>query len=166
MARCRQDLFRNPAQAHQCIQYSQFRAGFRHAISDNGGITGLASIGVNMENDGTLTVDDTKLSSIVSNNLAQLRNLFQSVKPVGFGSNFASDLAQMISSSGPIQSDLAQIAHTQKDLTDRINTLEDRLTVKQTQLIHQYSQVNAALQEFPLLMAAITGQLDALKSNS
>jgi flagellar hook-associated protein 2 len=136
-----------------------------YAISDNGGITGLASIGVKMQDDGTLTVDDTKLSSVLSNNLAQVQNLFQSVTPAGFASNFAADLTQMTSSAGPINSDLAQIAKQQKTLTDQINQLEDQLAVKQTRLINQYSQVNAALQEFPLLMQEITGQLGILTNS-
>lgn len=133
-----------------------------YAISDNGGITGLASIGVKMQDDGTLTVDDTKLSSVLSNNLGQVQNLFQSVTPAGFASNFAADLTQMTSSGGLINSDLAQIAQQQKTLTDQISNMEDQLAVKQTRLINQYSQVNAALQLFPLLMQQITGQLDIL----
>jgi hypothetical protein len=40
--------------------------------------------------------------------------------------------------------------------------LEDQLAVKQTRLIAQYSQVNAALQAFPLLMEQITSQLGIL----
>jgi len=137
-----------------------------YSISDNSGITGLASIGVNMQDDGTLTVDDTKLTSATSNHLPQVQNLFQSVNPTGFGSNFAADLTRMTSSAGLIQSDLAQIAKTQKTLADQISQLEDQLAVKQTRLINQYSQVNAALQEFPLLMQAITGQLSALSNKS
>ena len=133
-----------------------------YAISDNGGITGLASIGVKMQDDGTLAVDDTKLSSVLSNNLGQVQNLFQSVTPAGFASNFAADLTQMTSSGGLINSDLAQIAQQQKTLTDQISNMEDQLAVKQTRLINQYSQVNAALQLFPLLMQQITGQLDIL----
>lgn len=133
-----------------------------YAISDNGGITGLASIGVKMQDDGTLTVDDTKLSSVLSNNLGQVQNLFQSVTPAGFASNFAADLTQMTSSGGLINSDLAQIAQQQKTLSDQISNMEDQLAVKQTRLINQYSQVNAALQLFPLLMQQITGQLDIL----
>jgi len=119
-----------------------------------------------MQDDGTLTVDDTKLTSAISNHLPQVQNLFQSVNPTGFGSNFAADLTRMTSSAGLIQSDLAQIAKTQKTLADQISQLEDQLAVKQTRLINQYSQVNAALQEFPLLMQAITGQLSALSNKS
>jgi flagellar hook-associated protein 2 len=136
-----------------------------YSISGNGGITGLASIGVNMQDDGTLTIDDTKLSSVISNDLPQVQNFFQSVSPHGFGSNFATALTQMTSTGGPIRSDLAQIAKTQKTLADQISALEDQLAIKQKLLINQYSQVNAALQEFPLIMQQITGQLSSLSNN-
>ena len=133
-----------------------------YAISDNGGITGLASIGVKMQDDGTLMVDDAKLASVLNNNLAQVQNLFQSIHPAGFASNFAADLGRMTSSAGPISTDLAQIALQQKTLTDQITHLEDQLAVKRTRLINEYSQVNAALQLFPVLMQQITGQLGIL----
>ena len=133
-----------------------------YAISDNGGITGLASIGVKMQDDGTLMVDDAKLASVLNNNLAQVQNLFQSIHPAGFASNFAADLGRMTSSAGPISTDLAQIALEQKTLTDQITHLEDQLAVKRTRLINEYSQVNAALQLFPVLMQQITGQLGIL----
>jgi flagellar capping protein FliD len=61
--------------------------------------------------------------------------------------------------------DLNQIAQTQKTLTNQIQQLEDRLAQKQIMLINQYSQVNAALQQFPLIMARITGQLSFLAGN-
>ena len=72
----------------------------------------------------------------------------------------------MTSSAGLIQSDLAQIGQAQKTLADQISQLEDQLAVKQTRLINQYSQVNAALQEFPMLMQAITAQLSVLSNKS
>jgi flagellar capping protein FliD len=71
----------------------------------------------------------------------------------------------MTSSQGPIQMDLNQITQEQSTLTDQIHALEDRLAMKQTLLINEYSQVNAALQEYPLLMQQITEQLSALKSS-
>jgi flagellar hook-associated protein 2 len=136
-----------------------------HYISGNNGFVNLASMGIDMQNDGTLTVDDAKLSDAISNHLSDVQNFFQSASPVGFGSNFATDLTQMTSSQGPIQMDLNQIMQEQSTLTDQINALEDRLAMKQTLLINEYSQVNAALQEYPLLMQQITGQLSALKSS-
>lgn len=133
-----------------------------YAISGNNGFANLASLGLDMQNDGTLTVDDAKLSDAIANHLADVQNFFQSASPVGFGANFSADLMRMNSSQGPIRLDLNQIAQAQRTLTDQINQLEDRLATKQTMLIKQYSQVNAALQAFPMLMAAIAGQLGVL----
>ncbi|HVO63144.1 MAG TPA: flagellar filament capping protein FliD [Terriglobales bacterium] len=160
-----QNLLWNLTQGDDPFQDAHFGATLGHAISDNGGITGLASIGVNMQDDGTLTVDDTKLSAVLGNHLSQVQNFFQSLKPAGFASNFAADLTQMTSSAGLIKSDLAQIAQQQKALADQISQLEDQLAVKQTRLIAQYSQVNAALQMFPMLMEQISGQLSVLSNN-
>jgi flagellar hook-associated protein 2 len=137
-----------------------------YSISDNNGFVNLASMGIDMQNDGTLKVDDAKLSDALGNHLSSVETFFQSVSPVGFGSNFSTDLTQMTSSQGRIQMDLKQISQAQNTLTDQINALEDRLAIKQTLLITQYSQVNAALQEFPLLMQQITGQLSALTKSS
>ncbi len=137
-----------------------------YAITGNNGFINLAAMGVDMQNDGTLTVDDAKLSDAISNHVADIQNFFQSTRPTGFGSNFSTDLTNMVSSQGPIQLDLTEITQAQKTLTDQINQLEDRLAIKQTLLIKQYSQVNAALQQFPLLMQQITNQLSILTNKS
>ena len=135
------------------------------AISGNNGFTGLASFGVNMENDGTLTVDDAKLSDVISNHLSELQTFFQSASPAGFGYNFATDLAQVTSTEGSVHLDQDRITKFQSQLTQQINQLEDRLAMKQKMLIIQYSQVDAALRQFPLLMQQITNQLSALSNN-
>jgi flagellar hook-associated protein 2 len=136
-----------------------------YSITGNNGFTGLASLGIKMQDDGSLTVDDTKLSEALAGHFTDVQNFFQSVAPSGFGSNFSSDLSKVSSSQGSIQMDLNQIAQTQKTLTNQIQQLEDRLAQKQIMLINQYSQVNAALQQFPLIMARITGQLSFLSGN-
>lgn len=137
-----------------------------YSVSDNNGFVNLASMGIDMQNDGTLTVNDAKLSDALANHVSSIQNFFQSVSPIGFGSNFSTDLTQMTSSQGLIQMDLKQIAQAQNTLTDQINALEDRLAIKETLLIKQYSQVNAALQQFPLLMEQITGQLSILTKSA
>jgi flagellar capping protein FliD len=60
--------------------------------------------------------------------------------------------------------DLNQFALTQKLLANQIDALEDRLAAKEKLLISQYSQVNAALQQFPMIMAQISSQLSFLSN--
>ncbi len=135
-----------------------------YSITGNNGFTSLESFGIHMQNDGTLTVDDTKVSSAIANNLAELQTFFQSSNATGFGQNFSTSAAFLTSSQGGIQLDLDQISKTQTMLTEQINHLEDRLAMKEKMLIIQYSRVDAALRLFPLLMSQISGQLAALSN--
>jgi len=56
----------------------------------------------------------------------------------------------------------AQIISSQKILTDEINNFEDRLVDTQKQLIAQYSQINVALEQLPLILNQIASQLGTL----
>jgi flagellar hook-associated protein 2 len=53
---------------------SQLLAALSYSIPGNNGIVNLASIGVNFNNDGTLTVDSGKLTSNLSSNFAAVQN--------------------------------------------------------------------------------------------
>jgi flagellar capping protein FliD len=67
-----------------------------YSISGNNGITGLASIGVNLNNDGTLTVDSAKLSSTLANHFTDFQNFFQSASgQTGFAHYGASKAAML-----------------------------------------------------------------------
>ncbi len=59
---------------------------------------------------------------------------------------------------------LTENASVQKMLTSQIADFEDRLAHRQQDLIKQYSQVDAALRQYPLLLAQITGQLAAMQT--
>lgn len=136
-----------------------------YAMKGNNGITGLASIGVNMQNDGTLSIDDDKLSEVLDQQFSDLQNFFQSAdsKNSGFASPFSSDLLWLTDPiSGSIGLDLKQINTNQQFLTQQINNLEDRLTVRQRELTKQYSAIDTALRQYSILMQQLQGQLGSL----
>jgi flagellar hook-associated protein 2 len=136
-----------------------------YAIEGNNGITGLASIGVKMQDDGTLTVDDEKLTDVITNQFTDFQNLFQQINTEhpGFANHFGTDLMSITdSTTGIVATDLKQITSTQDMLTKSINDMEDRLAVREQQLITQYSQIDAALRQYPLIMAQLTAQLATL----
>jgi flagellar hook-associated protein 2 len=131
----------------------------------DGPISSLASLGISMANDGTLSMDDKKLTAALSDHFADLLSFFQSTDISGFARHFATDLGGLTDSTeGILNLRLAENTSTQKMLTDRINDLEDRLTARQQELIQQYSKVDTALREFPLLMAQINSQLNSLQA--
>jgi len=64
-----------------------------YSISGNSGIVNLASIGVNFNNDGTLSVDGGKLSSALSSNFSAVQNLLQNTLR-GFRQNLSTVLSK------------------------------------------------------------------------
>jgi len=134
-----------------------------YAISGNNGLVNLASIGVDMANDGTLSIDSAKLDDALANHFDNFKNLFQGANGTGFAQAFSTQLGKMGSSvDGLLVMGLNENTSSQRMLTDAINDFEDRMAVRRQDLIRQYSQIDTMLRQYPLLMAQITGQLASL----
>jgi flagellar hook-associated protein 2 len=131
-----------------------------YSISGNDGDVNLAALGINMNNDGTLTVNSSALNNALSNDPSAVLNFFQNSSLTGFANNFQADLTNLNDpTTGILSTDLAQNSAEQKTLTDQINDFQDRLNAEQQQLITQFSQVNATLEEYPFLLQEVTSQL-------
>jgi len=134
------------------------------SVTGNNGVVNLASIGIDLQNDGTLSVDSSKLSSALSTQFADVKTFFQSGVAGGFGNNFSSDLTALTSpATGLLSLNLNENSANQQALTRQINDFEDRLANRRQFLINQYSQVDAMLRQYPLILAQITGQLASIK---
>jgi flagellar hook-associated protein 2 len=133
-----------------------------YSITGNNGFVNLESLGIQLQNDGTLTVNSSTLNSVLGSHSAEFNNFFQALNN-GFAVNFSKDLAtQTDPTQGIIGLNITEIQNTQADLTRQINDFEDRLTSQQQQLIAKYSQVDAQLRQLPLILNQITAQLGSL----
>ena len=133
-----------------------------YSITGNNGFVNLESLGIQLQNDGTLSVNSSTLDSVLGSHSAEFSNFFQSLDN-GFAVNFSKDLAvQTDPTQGIIGLNITEIQNTQADLTRQINNFEDRLTSQQQQLIAKYSQVDAQLRQLPLILNQITSQLGSL----
>jgi flagellar hook-associated protein 2 len=123
-------------------------------------------MGVDMANDGTLSIDSTKLSDALANRFSNVQDFFQSAGSVtGFANNFSTDLIGLTdSTTGVISANLTENKSLQTLLTRQITDFEDRLAVRQQELIKQYSRVDTMLRQFPLIMSQITSQLAVLQN--
>jgi len=136
-----------------------------YSVSGNSGYVNLASLGINTNNDGTLTVDSAQLNSVLSSNPSALQNFFQNAANTGFANNFNTSLNYLTDlTTGPLAVDLKQNSAQQQDLTNSIQNLETQLLAEQTQLTSQYNLVNASLQAYPLLLQEVTATLGTLGS--
>jgi flagellar hook-associated protein 2 len=142
-----------------------------YATGGNSGLVNLASLGINQNNDGTLTVGSNAsgqtFAQVLAANPSAVQNFFQNSSGTGFANNFNTDLTNLTSpTTGPLNIDLSQNQTEQSDLTTTINNFETQITTQQTALTTQYEAVNASLQAYPLLLQEITETLGTLGSGT
>jgi flagellar hook-associated protein 2 len=142
-----------------------------YSISGNGGLVNLASLGINMNNDGTLTVGTNAqgqtLNQVLQSNPAAFLNFFQNAASSGFANNFNTDLTNLTDPTiGVLNVDLTQNQTEQQDLSTRITNFETQLTAQQQQLTTEFDQVNASLQSYPLLLQQVTETLATLDTSN
>ncbi|HYA25988.1 MAG TPA: flagellar filament capping protein FliD, partial [Terriglobales bacterium] len=137
---------------------------------NNLGYVNLAALGINMNNDGTLTVDSTTLNNALTTNPSAVLTFFQNSaagSPPGFATAFSTDLTNLTDpSTGILNLDLAQNNSDQTDLSTEISNFQDQLATQKQQLIDEYSQVNAQLEEYPYLLAEVTATLGSILPTS
>ena len=138
-----------------------------YSLDGNNGIVNLQSLGVAMGNDGTLSVDSSRLNDVLGSQFADFKNFFQAQgAKQGFAFNLSNDLNALNGpGSGLIAINQNEISTTTKMLSDQINDFEDRLVARQQLLINQYSQVDAMLRQLPLLEQQVTDQLASIKTS-
>jgi flagellar hook-associated protein 2 len=142
-----------------------------YAVSGDSGLVNLGSLGINLNNDGTLTVGTNPagqtLSQLLTSNPAAVQSFFQNTSSTGFANNFNSDLTNLTDpATGVLNVDLAQNQASQQDLTNTINNFETQLSAQQTQLTSEFDAVNASLQAYPLLLQEVTETLGTLGTGS
>lgn len=142
------------------------------SITGNSGLVNLASLGIDLNNDGTLSVNqvgtDThpSLSSVLATNPSAVQSFFENAAGSGFANNFNNDLFSLTDTiDGIVNLDIAGNRAHQKALTDQITNLQDRLTAQQAQLTALYSRVNATLESYPSLLFTVTAIIGALNGN-
>ena len=130
-----------------------------YSITGNNGVVNLSSIGVKLNNDGTLSVNTGQLQTALASNNSAVQTFLQDTT-----SGFAQNLSKVLSSvnspgSGVLGLDANGITNTSQSLAQQVNDLQAAFNTKQANLILVYSQVNATLQELPLLQSQTQQQL-------
>jgi flagellar hook-associated protein 2 len=150
---------------------SSLLADVTSSITGNSGLINLATLGINLNNDGTLTINNTatanepSFNDVLAANPGAVKNFFQNSSGLGFANNFSVDLNNLTDpTQGVLTSDLAQNGTQAKDLASSISNFQDQLAAEQTQLTLVYAQVNATLEAYPLLLQQVTETLGSLPS--
>lgn len=126
----------------------------------SGTITGLAGLGVTMNNDGTLSVDSSKLNNSVQNNFADVQTFMQGAASNGFATSLKAQLSTLSDpTTGAFTVDLQSIKNQNSDLQDSIDNFQDYLRTQQTLLTNEYNQADILLQQLPGQLAQLNAML-------
>lgn len=160
-----QPLFGNPILAS--IE-TQLQLALTFAPS-SGPLTSLYQLGITPSTnyDGTLTLDTSKLDSMLNSNYQDVMNFFQpSGDYTSFGKNLTATLNNLGSSSqqGVLYLTLKQNASQETALNDSISKQEDLITAQKERLTKELNAANFTLQQIPQqiqyvdqIYSAITG---------
>jgi flagellar hook-associated protein 2 len=133
-----------------------------YSLNDGGHYTSMAAIGVDMANDGTLSVNSSELQDALSNHYGDLQTFLQGTEDA-FANRFGADLTAMTDTiEGPVSLALNGIKADNKNISDQIDSLEVRYAVREQQLFDEYSRVDMMLRQLPTLQAQISAQLGSL----
>src|SRR5579883_1348343 len=147
---------------------SMLASDVNYTLTGNNGITSLASLGITVNNDGTLSVDNGTLTSALNNNFSAVQSFFrQTSSPSGFAVNFYNSLQSLTDpATDQLNIDLQGISQEQQSISQQISDFQANLAQQQQTWIQEYSQINATLQQLPLLISQINGQLSSLSGIS
>jgi flagellar hook-associated protein 2 len=132
-----------------------------YSVTNGNGTTSLASIGINTNQDGTLTVDSAALASALSSNFSGVQSFFQT-SSTGFSANLGTVLTNLAGPGGELASDAQGYQSTATDLTQQISDLQAQLAVQTATLTATFAQVNSTLEELPLLQSQLGQQLSSV----
>ena len=149
-----------------------------YAITGNSGFVNLASLGIDMNNDGTLTVNQTvtydaegnlthqSLANVLATNPSAVQSFFQNSSHTGFADSFNNDLFNLTdATNGIINVDIIGNKAQSQSLTTQINNLQDRLTAQKAALTLVFDKVNATLEAYPSLLNEVNAEIGALNGN-
>lgn len=123
----------------------------------------LRSLGIQMRDDGTLTVDDSQLSAALQNSPDAVEKFFQGSASNGFANTLSTQLMSLTDpTQGPLNVDANGIDNTVSSIKDQIDQFEVRIAMRRQILTDEYTKIDTELRQLPLLQQQISAQLGSL----
>ena len=121
----------------------------------------LASVGIGFQQDGTLAIDDAKLTAALNANPTEVQNLFTATGSVGKNVSVSLDAANN-ATNGFVTVARNSISSLITDVNKRISDIDQRLAFRQEGLIAQFSRADAALRNLASMQSQLSAQLRGL----
>jgi flagellar hook-associated protein 2 len=129
----------------------------------------LPDIGLDIGKDGTLSTKSSKLNAALDN-LPEMKKFFSNVNEAdttknGIGQRVAELTKKLLQDDGAIDSKTDGLNSTIKRNKDKIERIEDRVTLMEARLRAQYSALDTNVSKLSGLQSYVSAQLAALNKN-
>jgi flagellar hook-associated protein 2 len=142
---------------------SQLRSVLGGAVDNGGAFKVLSDVGVTLQLDGTLSVDDSKLGQAINDNLGALTQFFAGGGTVdGMADQLGTTLGNMTSSTGLIGSATASLNQSISQLNDQYTRTQQQIDATMTMYKQQFTQLDAMIAQMNSTSSYLTQQFDAL----
>lgn len=139
--------------------YSASSSGSTNAST--AGASTLASLGITMNDDGTMSLNTGALNQAISTNSASVQNFFQGSAQNGFAASVQAQLKVFTKpSAGTLAVDQKNLTQQYNNLQSDVNNYEAGYIASQkTRLTSMYSQAEIALQSLPTTLKQLQAEL-------
>lgn len=129
------------------------------SFDDNSDVKTMKSLGIDMSNDGTLSINNTNLTSALNSKFGQVKSFFQDPTS-GFAVKLGATMMSLTSSTeGALSVEITGLSEQNSALSDQIDAFETRLETRRKSLLDEYSRIDTSLRQLPTLLDQITAQL-------
>ncbi|WP_408601863.1 flagellar filament capping protein FliD [Pseudomonas sp. PLMAX] len=144
--------------------------GIKSTISDsmNTAQTGeyqiMAQFGVKLNVDGTLVIDDEKLTKAIETNGDAVTSFFSGTD--GFATRLDKTLTNLLSTEGPLETATAGLTKANESLTEQADKMEDSIQATVSRYRTQFSSLDTLVSKNNSTMSYLTEQFNIMAKNS
>jgi flagellar hook-associated protein 2 len=131
--------------------------------SDGDGFSILSQVGISLEVDGTLSLDEDKLSDVVANDQQALADFFVGTENnPGIASQVDTRVEQLLGSSGAVQGAITSSENSVDSLGDRYTSMEQSIGQTIDRYRTQFGQLDGMIAEMNQTSSYLTEQFASL----
>ncbi|MGI9233112.1 MAG: flagellar filament capping protein FliD, partial [Woeseiaceae bacterium] len=139
----------------------QIRRELSEEVTGLGGaFSTLSEVGVDVQLDGTLAINEEDLSQVLADDFVQFGQLFAS--PEGFATRLHSLTDSFLSIDGIVEARTAGLNEQIDDFSDQAEALNERLASLETRLLRQFNALDSLLGELSSTSNFLNQQLNNL----
>lgn len=144
---------------------NRMRQGLTSTVADAApNFNSLASVGITTKADGTLEIDDAKLSKALSGNMDDVAKLFSGDN--GVAGRLDKQLSDALSSTGLFQNTQNTLQSQLDDLQKQATDLDTRMAAKEASYRAQFTALDTLVAQLKQTGSFLTQQLSSMNSSS